>query len=270
MIPISGHTRIFGILADPIHHVRTPQVMNAAFAAAGADAVLVPMHVRPSDLPAFVQALRSMQNFGGANITIPHKEAILPLCDTLNDTARIAGAVNVIQRGDDGRIHGFNYDGHGFVAGLKAAGHDPRGKRVLLVGAGGAGKAIAVQIAENGAASLGIANRTQAKANALAGQINAHLDSTLAAGVTNDAGGYDIVINATALGMRPGDPLPFDPAALDPDAVVAEVIMMPEVTPVMAAAAARGNPTHPGLPMLTEQVKIFLELYGVSSRSPLA
>ena len=266
MKPISGKTRIFGILADPIGHVRTPQVMNAAFAAMGADAVHVPMHVHPQDLPAFVTALRSMQNLGGCNITIPHKEAILPLCDTLNDTARIAGAVNVIQRGADGRIHGFNYDGHGFVAGLKAAGHDPTGKRVLLVGAGGAGKAIAVQIAANGAAFLGITNRTLAKAEALADQINAHIGTAVAEGVANHAAGYGFVINATSLGMEVGDPLPFNPTELDSGALVAEIIMTPEITAVMAAAQARGNPTHPGLPMLTEQVKIFLELYGVALR----
>lgn len=222
MTPINGKTRIFGILADPIGHVRTPQVMNTAFAALGADAVHVPMHVRPQDLPAFVNALRSMQNLGGCNITIPHKEAILPLCDTLNDTARIAGAVNVIQRGEDGRIHGFNYDGHGFVAGLKAAGHDPSGKRVLLVGAGGAGKAIAVQIAENGATFLGISNRTLAKADALADQINAHIGCEKTKGVPNHAASYDIVINATSLGMEPGDALPFDPKELDSGALVAQ------------------------------------------------
>jgi shikimate dehydrogenase len=160
---ISGHIGLIVILAHPIGHVRTPSVMNAHFAAIGRDAVLVPMHVAPDDLASVVQSLRGVRNLGGIIVTVPHKEEIARLCDRLTGPARLVGAVNAIRREADGSLTGGQFVGEGFVAGLRAAGHEVRGRRVWMAGAGGAAAGIGFAMLRHGVASLTIHNRTAAR-----------------------------------------------------------------------------------------------------------
>ncbi|MCX7371694.1 MAG: hypothetical protein NTW56_04525 [Alphaproteobacteria bacterium] len=127
---ITGHSRVIVILAHPVGHVRTPAAMNAHFAGVGQDAVIVPMHVLPEDLPAVVDGLRRLRNLGGIIVTVPHKESIALLCDRLTRQAALVGAVNAIRREADGTLLGGQFDGEGFVAGLRAAGHAVAGRRV--------------------------------------------------------------------------------------------------------------------------------------------
>jgi shikimate dehydrogenase len=256
---ISGHTRLVVILAHPVGHVRTPSALNAHFAALGRDAVLVPMQVGPEDLSAVVAALRRVENLGGIVVTVPHKEAIAALCDTLTEAARIVGAVNVIRREPDGRLTGGQFDGEGFRAGLVAAGHDPRGRRVWMVGAGGAAAGIGYALLRNGAAALTIHNRNVARAEALATRLAAALPDARVSVCGPDPAGHDIVVNATSLGLKPDDPLPVDARLLQPGMLVAEVVMQPDVTALLDAAKARGCATHRGLHMLTEQVPILAD-----------
>jgi shikimate dehydrogenase len=256
---INGHTRLVVILAHPIGHVRTPAEMNRHFAAIGRDAVLVPMQVLPEDLPAAVAMLRRVPNLGGIVVTVPHKEAIAALCDRLTDAARLVGAVNVVRRDADGTLTGGQFDGEGFVSGLRKAGHEVRGRRVWMAGAGGAAAGIGYAMLRHGVAHLSIHNRTPARAEALAARLRAALPGAPVAGCGADPAGHDIVVNATSLGMAAGDPFPVDPAQLTKAMVVAEVVMQPDRTALLDAAAAIGCPTHPGLPMLLEQIPILAD-----------
>ena len=253
---ITGHTRMFAILADPVDHVRTPTVFNGWFRAHDVDAVLVPIEVPPGGLPTLLDGLRAMTNLGGFVVTMPHKTAMVALCDQATETARRVGAVNTVRRDRDGRLVGTVFDGDGFVAGLRAHGHEPRGRRVWLAGAGGVARAIAFAIADAGAAHLTIHNRTEAKAAELAGRVAAACPGVDVAAGSADASGHDLVINGTSLGLHDGDALPCDVARLSPPTVVAEVVMQPETTALLAAVAARGCPIHHGRHMLDEQIRL--------------
>lgn len=263
MAEITGTTRLFGILADPIHHVRTPQAVNAYARERGYDGVLVPMHVTPDNLATVVDGLRRMENLGGVIVTVPHKTAIAALCDELSPNARRIGAVNAVRREPDGRLVGEMLDGAGFVRGLQTHGIDPTGVRTYLAGAGGAANAIAFALAGAGVASLTIANRTRAKAEDLKARLaEAYPDLPVEIG-TPDPSGHGLVVNGTSLGLKDGDALPFDAARLTPDQTVAEIIMQPEETAILAAAKARGCRTHPGRPMLAEQVALMCDFLGI-------
>ncbi|MFA7437508.1 shikimate dehydrogenase [Castellaniella sp.] len=253
---ITGNTRLCAILADPVAQVRTPQALNDYFAAHGTDAVLVPIHVAPDHLEAVLQGLRHMQNLDGFVVTVPHKQAICALCDELGAAARAVGAVNTVHRTPDGRLLGDTFDGAGFVAGLRDQGHDPAGRRALLLGAGGAASSVAFALVEAGVARLTIANRTAAKAQRLVDILQRAWPAAEVRVGPADPADHDLVVNATSLGMRPGDPLPLDAARLRPGTLVAEVIMKPRETALLQAARARGCEIHHGHHMLAQQVAL--------------
>jgi shikimate dehydrogenase len=170
---ITVATRVYLHLAHPSAHARTPQVMNAEFARRGVDAVAVSADVPPGGLGGFARGLRGWRNLAGLSVTMPHKEALAAHVDELIGTAALIGAVNVVRRESDGRLVGANTDGAGFVIGLREAGHELSGRRVLLAGAGGAGRAVAFAVAGAGSAGLTIANRTVTRAERLARDIAA-------------------------------------------------------------------------------------------------
>ena len=256
MTPITGHTRLLAILADPVHHVQAPQLLNQLFQSRGDDAVMVPMHVRAEALAQVVRGLRAIGSFDGFIATVPHKTAMPALCDELTPVAAQVGAVNVVRRTPDGRLIGGLLDGAGFVAGLQAHGIEPGGLRAYLAGAGGAGSAIAWALAGAGVKRLTIANRNADRARHLIERLaSVHPTLELVLGDTDPAG-HDLVVNGTSLGMRPEDPLPLDASRLRPEQIVAEIIMQPAETALMAAARARGCRVHAGLPMLTAQIAL--------------
>lgn len=264
---ITGRTRIMFILADPVDHVVGSDVLNRAFAARGVDVAVSPLHVAAEDLGGVVAAIRRMQNVAGFGCTIPHKVAALGLMDELTPEARAVGAVNFVRRERDGRLTGHNIDGAGFMAGVAAHGVEVRGRRVLLVGAGGVGRSIAFSLAWSGAAKLVIANRDAAKARALAEAVAqaAPACRTAAVGLAEmpSPAGFDLAVNGTSAGMKDGDPLPFDPSQLTGRTTVAEVIMTPVETPILREALRRGCKIVPGLAMMEPQaglVAAFLAL----------
>jgi shikimate dehydrogenase len=259
---ISGRTALYAILAHPVAPVRTPQRMNAHFDAIGHDGVLVPVQATPDALATVVAGLRAMSNLRGIVVTVPHKEAVVPLLDGLTPEARQVGAVNAIRRDPDGRLTGGQFDGEGFVAGLRAAGHGVADRSVFLAGAGGAAAGIAFALGRHGAARITIHNRTTAKAEALAERVRAAYPSCAVAAGGPDPAGHEIVVNATSLGMRPGDPPPFDLDGLAPPMLAAEVIIEPAVTPFLAEAARRGCATHGGEPMLMQQLALLARFMG--------
>ncbi len=260
---ITGATRLFVIIGDPIEQVRSPQVFNPLLTGAGRDAVLVPIHVRPDGLAAAFQGFRAMDNLEGIIVTVPHKMAVTHLIDDIGPTGRLVGGVNAVRREPDGRLVGDMFDGQGFLIGLRHAGHDPEGRRALLVGAGGAGSAVGFALAGAGVERLTIVDVDAAKADELASAI-----ASACPHVRVDRGpavpdGHDLVINATPLGMRPDDPLPLDPARLTPGILVADIIMKPAVTPLLHAAAARGCIVHPGKAMLDSQAEAIAGFFGI-------
>lgn len=261
---IGGSTRVYGIVADPIAHVRTPQLFNALALARGLSAVMIPMHVAPADLADFMVGVRRWRNFGGLIATVPHKTAIGALCDAITERAEAAGAVNAVRRNSDGSLSGDLLDGDGFVDGLRARGHEARGKAVYLAGAGGAASAIAFALVEAGVRRLAIYNRTQSRAEALARRIGVAFPSASIEIAGPRPAGFDMIVNATSLGMHADDAMPIDVEALTPGMLVAEIIMTPETTPLLAAAAARGCGVHPGLPMLEAQIVAMARFLGAA------
>ncbi|MEX2630161.1 MAG: shikimate dehydrogenase [Tistlia sp.] len=256
---ITGRTLVYGILADPIAQVRTPAVMNRLFAEQGIDAVVVPFHLAATDLGAAWPAFSRLRSLGGLIVTVPHKAAVTALCDEVGTAARLVGAANAVRREADGRLRCEMFDGRGFVGGLAAQGIGPAGKRVLLLGAGGAAAAIAFALAEAGCARVTIANRTAAKAEDLAARVR-HAFPDCDAGVgPAEPDGHELVVNGTSLGLRPEDPLPLDAELLRPGMTVAEVVMVPERTALLDAAERRGCRVHLGHHMLDAQVRLLAD-----------
>lgn len=252
---IAGTTRIFGLIADPVRQLRTPQRLNALFAEQGVDAVMVPLHVAAADLPVVWQGLLRQRNFAGLVATIPHKQAIAGLCDRLGPQATLAGSVNVVRREADGCMVGETFDGIGFVAGLRASGCDPAGREVLLLGAGGAAVSIAFALAGAGIVALTVANRSAGRAQALAAAVGRAFPAVACSWQAEaDPAGMRLVVNATPLGLSPDDPPPLDPERLEPGCIVAEAVIAPAPTALARGAERAGCRTIGGEPMLAGQI----------------
>lgn len=264
MVEVSGRTRVWSILADPVVQVKAPQMLNAWMADHNIDGIMIPMHIAAQDLSLTLQALRCMQNWQGCIVTVPHKSTIVALLDRVSPAASLVGAANVVRRDKSGHLFGDILDGVGFVRGLTNSGIDPRGMSAYLAGAGGAANAIAFALADAGVSRLAIANRTVIKADNLAQKVKAAFPSLAVEVVGRDPAHYDLVLNATSLGMKPDDALPFDPETLTPDQIIAEIIMVPEETAIMAAARAKGCRVHPGRPMLLAQRDLMIEFLGMN------
>lgn len=263
MHEITGHTRVYAIIADPIHHVQTPQNLNAMMRRHNRDGVMVPLHVAAADLPTVLAGLRRIQTFDGFIATVPHKTAMVGLCDSVSRQAELVGAVNCVRREPDGRLIGDIFDGAGFVAGLRRAGFDPKGFRVLLLGAGGAANAIAFALAEAGISGLRIANRTPGRAEDLARRLSGAFPHLLVELGTGNIGAHDLVVNGTSLGLAPDDPLPVDTAQLTAGQIVADAIMQPKVTALLAAAQNKGCTIQYGFPMLECQLEMMAKFMGM-------
>ena len=263
---ITGTTRLFAIVGDPIAHVRVPMVFNEVFARESIDAACVPIHVRAPGLEAAMRGLAAMENVTGFIVTAPHKHAMMKICDEVVGEARLVGAVNTVRREADGRLIGELFDGRGFVEGLKAKGHAVAARRVFVNGAGGAGNAVTFALARAGVAAITIHNRTQSRAEDLAARLrHAYPACEIAVG-PRDPRGHDIAVNATSVGLARDDPPSFDPTLLPSTTLVAEVIMKPELTPLLAAAQAHGNPIHHGRHMLDYQLEPIFEF--LRARAP--
>jgi shikimate dehydrogenase len=269
---ITGTTRLYAIIGDPIAHVRTPMSFNAYFAERSIDAVCLPFHIGRDDLARGWQGLGALLNLDGFIVTAPHKQEAARLCDTLVDDGRHVGVVNTVRREPDGSYCGTLLDGRGFVAGLRSEGHDPAGARVYIAGAGGAGNALAFALAASGAAAITIHNRTRSKAADLVERVRRAYPAIEVGLGTADASGHDIAVNATSLGLEPDDALSFDLTTVPPQALVAEVIMIPKMTPLLRAAEAGGHRIHYGTLMLDGQLGEMMDFFGLraTERQPAA
>ena len=262
---IKGTTRLIGHLGYPTESFKAPMIYNPYFQREGIDAVVVPMGCRSADYPDFLKLFFRLSNAHGALVTMPHKVTTTGLVDRLSPTAAIAGACNAVKLEADGRLSGDMFDGEGFVRGVLRKGHKLDGARALVVGAGGVGSAIAASLAKAGVAELGLFDRQASAAEELSQRLTAHYPALRVATGSNDPDGFDLVVNATPLGMKPGDPLPVDISRLPASAYVGEVVMAQEITPFLAAARARGCAVQVGTDMLFEQIPAYLEFFGLPS-----
>lgn len=259
---ISGTTTLIAHLGYPTQSFKAPMIYNPYFEKKGIDAVVVPMGVMAEDYPSLLKSLFRLTNIRGALVTMPHKVTTLALLDEITPTARIAGACNAILRRSDGSLLGDMFDGAGFVRGVKRSGRSLAGKRALVVGCGGVGSAIAASLAAAEVALIALFDANAASATALAERLSMHYRTLEVKTGSNDPAGYDIIVNATPLGMKNGDPLPMDVNRIDPATLVGEVVMKQEHTPLLRLAKARGCPIQVGTEMLFEQIPAYLEFFG--------
>lgn len=262
---IKGTTRLIGHLGYPTESFKAPMIYNPYFQREGIDAVVVPMGCRSEDYADFLKLFFRLSNAHGALVTMPHKVTTTRLVDVLSPTAAIAGACNAVRRAPDGRLTGDMFDGEGFVRGVARKGRKLTGARALVVGAGGVGSAIAASLAKAGVGELSLFDRQGRAADELRQRLVAHYPALPVTTGSNDPDGFDLVVNATPLGMRPDDPLPLDVARLPASALVGEVVMAQEITPFLAAARTRGCTVQIGTDMLFEQIPAYLEFFGLPS-----
>jgi shikimate dehydrogenase len=266
-ITIDGDTRLFAIIGDPIGQVKSPRVLNPRFAAAGMDAVLVPVHVKADQFETTVKGLMAIGNLDGIIVTVPYKTRILPLIDQVLPMATQVGAANALRRQADGSWCGDMFDGRGLVRGLRKAEVVLAGRRVMLVGAGGAGSAVAVALADAGAVAVTIFDVDNHKAEALAGRVAAAFPACDIRSGPVQLAGHDTLINATPIGMAAGDGLPAPLDGLTATTLVIDVIIKPETTLFLDRARAIGCRTFNGRVMLEGQAEELARFFGAGGRS---
>lgn len=262
---LDGETRLIPILGDPIAQVKSPALLTEGLAARGLNVIVPPVHARPADFAGIVAALKLIGNVDGLVITVPHKFGARQACDRLSGPARFIGSVNVIRREKDGGWLGDNCDGQGYLAGIRARGGKVRGASVLLVGAGGAGSAIAYEFLREGAARVAIHDADRVRRDDLIARLNAGFPGCAAAG-SDDPQGFDIVANATPMGMRAGDPMPVRTEGLTPDQFVADCVTRPEITPLQDHARSIGCATMTGVGMFNGVAARMVDFF--ASRTP--
>ena len=262
MQAISGTTRVFLILGDPVAQVRAPEVFNHLFRRHGADAVLVPAQVAAADLSGFVQHALKARNIDGLWLAIPHKAPMVDLLDACDRFGRIAGAVNAVRRLPDGRLEGALFDGVGFVKALDHFGIEARGRNALVVGVGGGGVAVATALAARGVARLGLYDTQPGRAEAVAQRLHAEFGLDVRARADADPVGFDLAVNASPIGLQRDDPPPFDAARLHAGAAVVDIVMKNQPTALLRVCQARGITAHPGFEMLVQQVPEYLSFFG--------
>jgi shikimate dehydrogenase len=267
---ITGATRLYAIIGDPIAQVRSPETITAGFVAAGVNAILIPAHVPATSFDAIVPALLRLGNLDGVLVTIPFKARMLPFADRLGVTAQCIGALNALRREADGSWTGDMFDGAGFVNGAARKGHRLRGRRVALFGAGGAGSAIACALAGAKVASIAIVDTDTAKADALAGRLRPAFPDVPVAGASSAPRDADLIINATPVGMRPNDGMPFALDPLAPDTLIGDVIVSNAPTALIRHAAASGCAWVDGKDMHSGQVAAIVDFFAAGPASAAA
>lgn len=256
MIPVSGRTRLAAVIGDPVRHSLSPALLNAGFTTAGLDWVYVALPVAEGDAGAALDAMRRM-DIGGLSVTMPHKEAVAAAVDRCSSAAAALNAVNCVRREGD-QLVGENTDGEGFVRSLVGElGVTPADRRFVVIGAGGAARAVIRALAAAGAADVAVVNRTLERAVVaaeLAGE-------TGRVGSSEDVAAADVIVNSTPVGMGDDTALPVPAELIEPRHVVADLVYHPPTTPLLDAAAARGARTMNGLGMLLHQAAIQFELW---------
>ena len=255
---LDGASRVHFIVGDPIAQVKSPAGVSQAFQDAGLNALCIPAHVAPADLAAWTAGVSLSKNVDGIIVTVPHKFAYFDLCATTSDRGAFLKSINTLRRNPDGSWHGDMFDGSGYVKALALKGCSLQGKKALLVGAGGAGSAIAYSLATGGVRELAIHDEDTTRRDALVQRLASLGQCRVLAG-SSDPSGFDIAINATPMGMKEGEPHPIDSSHFTPDMFVGCVITAPAVPPMIAAARALGCNTLTGADMFAQVKDLMVE-----------
>jgi shikimate dehydrogenase len=260
---VTGETRFIGLVGDPVSHVRSPEFYNPRLVRFGANVLLIPLHV-PADLfETTIPGLEQVGNFAGLIFTAPFKERAAGFADEILPSGIQVGAINAMRRGQDGRWTADIFDGIGLVRALETMDASPTAKRILLLGAGGAGRAIALSLARAGSSALTLFDRNPEKVARLGADIARFYPAcTVSTSPTVTADGHDIIVNATPVGMAPGDGLPTPLGPFDPACVVFDIVPKPNVTPLMAYAKEAGCVAGGGRMMIDGQADAVLDFLG--------
>jgi shikimate dehydrogenase len=261
---INGSTQVVAHIGYPTHSFKAPMIYNPYFEQAGIDAVVVPMGVKSEDYAAFLPAIFSMDNIAGALITMPHKMATVAMLDEVSATVRVAGACNAVKK-INGKLIGDMFDGEGFVRGVLRKGMVLQGASSLVVGSGGVGCAIAASLALAGIARIALFDVNTTSCEALAQRLRDNYPALVVDTGSNDPAGFDLVVNATPMGMEVGDPLPMDVSRIASTSFVGEVVMKTEMTAFLQASKDRGCRVQIGTDMLFEQIPAYLEFFGFAT-----
>ena len=256
---IDGTTTLIGIVGDPIGQVKSPQILNPKMRRAGINAVLVPMHLPRAEFADGMRGLMRLANLAGLVITVPFKQQALLLCDSLGEFAKAAGVVNTMRRDAAGNWFGESFDGEGLARAVMDAGCELRQANVLLLGAGGAGRAIALAFAAHGARAITVFDIIPARSERLAERVMSFRPSCVCRSGPPDATGYELIVNATPVGMRAGDGLPAPFERLSPSVTVVDIVTPQDRTPFLRFAAASGCRTIDGTAMIEGQADTILD-----------
>jgi shikimate dehydrogenase len=265
---ISGKTTLIAHIGYPTETFKAPMIYNPWFEQNGIDAVVMPMGVKADDYADVLKSLFRLTNIRGALVTMPHKVTTAGLVDELTPTARIAGACNAILLRPDGTLLGDQFDGAGFTRGVERKGRPLKGASAFVLGSGGVGSAIAASLAAAGVTRLALFDTNAAAVEALAERLRKHYSELVVTLGSKDPAGYDVVVNATPIGMSDDDPLPFDIDRISPATFVGEVVMKSEYTPLLRAAKDKGCAVQVGTDMLFEMIPAYLEFFGFGTATP--
>ncbi|RWD64540.1 MAG: shikimate dehydrogenase [Mesorhizobium sp.] len=262
----TGKADIFVMLAHPVGHAKSPGIFNEIFEQKGLDSLMVPLSCRPEDFDTFWAGITAAENIRGVIISVPYKVPVYHKCAAAHDRASRVQSANSVRRQADGSWYADNFDGVGFIDGLKAGGHQIAGKRILQVGAGGAGSSLTYCLAEEGAAEIRLTDVDKDRAQKLAALVNESFPKCRIEVGEPDPSGMDMAINATPAGLKASDPLPMDASKLTPDMTVVDIIMEPAETPLLKAAKAIGCRIQPGRPMMDFQVEAMAAFFDIDRK----
>ncbi|MGV6873922.1 shikimate dehydrogenase family protein [Pseudochelatococcus sp. B33] len=259
----TGKADVFVMLAHPVGHAKSPGIFNEIFEQRGLDSLMVPLSCRPEDFDTFWAGLTAAENVRGVIVSVPYKTAVFHQCAAAHDRAARVRSANSVRRQADGSWYADNFDGVGFIDGLKAGGHRIAGQHILQVGAGGAGASLAYCLAEEGAREIRLHDIDEARASELAGLVARAFPACRIAVGPADPSGVDMAINATPTGLRASDPLPLDVSRLTPEITVVDIIMEPAETALLRAAKEIGCRIQPGRPMMDFQVQAMSDFFDI-------
>jgi shikimate dehydrogenase len=262
----TGKADIFVMLAHPVGHAKSPGIFNEIFEKRGLDSLMVPLSCRPEDFETFWAGITAAENIRGVIISVPYKTTVFHKCSAAHDRAARVESANSVRRQADGGWYADNFDGVGFIDGLKAGGHALVGRRILQVGAGGAGASLAYCLAEAGAEQIRLTDIESNRARRLAERVVEAFPSCRVEVGEADPSGMHMAINATPMGMHIGDPLPLDVSRLTPEMTVVDIIMEPAETALLRKAREIGCRVQPGRPMMDFQVQAMSEFFDIERK----
>ncbi|WP_244846392.1 shikimate dehydrogenase family protein [Mesorhizobium sp. L-8-3] len=263
----TGKADVFVMLAHPVGHAKSPGIFNEIFEQKGLDSLMVPLSCRPEDFEAFWAGITAAENIRGVIISVPYKTAVYHKCAAAHDRAARVQSANSVRRQADGTWYADNFDGVGFIDGLKAGGHQVSGRRILQVGGGGAGASLAYCLAEEGAVEIRLADVDRGRAENLAALVAEKFPDCRIQVGDADPSGMDMAVNATPSGLKANDPLPMDVSKLTPEMTVVDIIMEPAETALLRKAKEIGCRIQPGRPMMDFQVEAMSEFFDIERRS---